>query len=380
MALPAPPVYGMLLEWYSRTLPALATTPCRWLAKLVCALSASGVCTEPALATALQRLGLTATPSDSAQVAIRRCLSDPRLTVATAYVPLVRRTLARWPAPVLLVIVDATTLKDRLWRLQLSVAYHGRALPVAWVVYPSSGVPAGSDWKTLFHELLRTAALALPPPVPVLVLLDRGFVSPALWDAVRAHGWHPVLRATRQVRLRTPDGQVQAVGAVLGAQPGLATLAGTVFKKGGWRPASVTAVRRDGHPEAWLLLSDLPAAEQRVLEYAVRMHIEESFRDDKSRGWQWEQSRITDPERASRLLLVLHLATLWCLSLGATAVDQGLARRWVRLRRPAWSLFQIGWAWLREALARRTLVPLHHRLPHLPAWPTPLCITAPFQT
>src|SRR5581483_1940122 len=144
------------------------------------------------------------------------------------------------------------------------------------------------------------------------------------------------------------------------------------FKKGGWREATVTALRRDGQPEQWLLASDLPPGEARALEYAVRMHIEESFRDEKGQGWQWEQSRIRDLDRAERLLLVLHLASLWCLSCGAWAVATGRARQWVRLSRPEWSLFRIGWHWLRYALQHPDLVPLHHRLLALPMWRTPL--------
>jgi hypothetical protein len=371
----APPesgVYGMLREVYERALPELAP-PCRgWLAKLVCAVAEAGACTQPALAAALRRLGLSAATGESLQVGIRRFLGDPRVTAEAAYAPLVRAALAGWPARTLLLIADATALKDRLVRLEVALAYHGRAVPLAWAVYPAGGIPAPQTWQALFERALDEARAVLPPGRTVLLLLDRGFVSPAVWDAVLARGWHPVLRAQRGVRLRTPDGAERPVGELLGDDPGLVALAGEVFKKGGWRAATVTALRRDGMAEAWLLLSDLPPGERRALEYAARMHIEEGFRDDKSAGWRWEQSRVRDPERAARLLLVLHLATLWCLGLGAAAVETGLARRWVRPRRPAWSLFRIGWAWLREALLRPEPIPLHHRLPPLPAWRTPL--------
>ena len=370
-----PPVYTLLHAWYGRTLPALSPTPRRWLAKLVCAVLEDGACTQPALATALARLGLTTAHNESQQVTIRRWLSDPRVTYDTAYAPLVRQLLAPWSGRILTLIIDATPLKDRLVRLQVSLAYHGRAVPLSWRVYAARGLPAGTSWHDLFQHLLAETQAVLPPNRQVLVLLDRGFVSPRVWDAVRAQGWHPVLRAQRTVRVRTAAGHVQAVGDLLQERPGLAIAIGAVFKKGGWRAATVTAVRRDGMAEAWLLLSDLPPGPQRAVEYAVRMHIEASFRDDKSQGWQWEQSRITNLDRAYRLLLVLHLATLWVLSAGAVAVQTGIARRWVRLRRPAWSLFRIGWHWLRQALAQPEPVPLHHRLPHLPTWPTPLLQT-----
>lgn len=372
MTRPPPAVYTLLHAWYGHALPTLAPTPRRWLATLVCAVLEAGACTQPALATAVARLGLTTAHNESQQVTIRRWLSDPRVTYTTAYAPLVRQLLAPWSTRVLTLIIDATPLKDRLVRLQVSLAYHGRAVPLSWRVYAARGLPAGTTWHDLFQQLLAETAAVLPPNRQVLVVLDRGFVSPRVWDAVRAQGWHPVLRAQRTVRVRTADGTVQAVGDLLGGEPGLATAVGAVFKKGGWREATVTAVRRDGMVEAWLLLSDLPPGPQRAVEYAVRMHIEASFRDDKSQGWQWEQSRITNLDRAYRLLLVLHLATVWVLSAGAVAMQTGIARRWVRLRRPAWSLFRIGWHWLRQALAQPEPVPLHHRLPSLPTWRTPL--------
>jgi hypothetical protein len=375
----APPesgVYGMLREWYERALPELAPPCRRWLAKLVCAVAEAGACTQPALATALQRLGLSRAANESLQVGIRRFLADPRVTVRTAYAPLLREALAGWPTERLLLIADATALKDRLVRLEVALAYHGRAVPLAWAVYPAGGIPAPRTWQALFERALDEARAVLPPGRAVLLLLDRGFVSPAVWDATLARGWHPVLRAQRGVRLRTPDGAERPVGDLLGAVGGLRALAGEVFKKGGWRAATVTALRRDGMEEAWLLLSDLPPGEQRALEYAVRMHIEQGFRDDKSAGWQWERSRVREPERAERLLLVLHLATLWCLSLGGWAVRAGQARRWVRPSRPAWSLFRIGRAWLREALTRPEPIPLHHRLRPVPTWPTPLAGTS----
>jgi len=72
MTQPSRRVYGMLSEWYSRALPTLAPTPREWLAKLVCAVVEAGACTQPALATALQRLHLSGATNESAQVAIRR--------------------------------------------------------------------------------------------------------------------------------------------------------------------------------------------------------------------------------------------------------------------------------------------------------------------
>ena len=45
--------------------------------------------------------------------------------------------------------------------------------------------------------------------------------------------------------------------------------------------------------------------------YGLRMWIEHGFEQFKSGGWQWQKSRMTDPDRASRLWLAIAVATRW---------------------------------------------------------------------
>ncbi len=47
-------------------------------------------------------------------------------------------------------------------------------------------------------------------------------------------------------------------------------------------------------------------------EFVICNHtIEESFRDDKSGGFELEASHLTDPKRLDTLLLALSVAMLW---------------------------------------------------------------------
>jgi hypothetical protein len=41
----------------------------------------------------------------------------------------------------------------------------------------------------------------------------------------------------------------------------------------------------------------------------------------KRGGWQWQRTRMTDPQRAARLWLAVAVATLWLLSVGGLAED-----------------------------------------------------------
>jgi hypothetical protein len=51
----------------------------------------------------------------------------------------------------------------------------------------------------------------------------------------------------------------------------------------------------------------------------MRPWIECGFKATKRGGWQWQQTKMTDPERASRLWLALAVATLWVVSVGGAA-------------------------------------------------------------
>ena len=51
----------------------------------------------------------------------------------------------------------------------------------------------------------------------------------------------------------------------------------------------------------------------------MRAWIEHGFKLLKSQGWQWQKSRMTDPDRASRLWLVLAVATRYVLAVGGEA-------------------------------------------------------------
>ena len=79
-------------------------------------------------------------------------------------------------------------------------------------------------------------------------------------------------------------------------------------------------------------------------------HIEETFLDDKSNGFELERSRIRDAIMLERLCFVLAIATLYLTAQGVAVVESGQRRvvdvHWFRGN----SFFRIGWDWLRRAL------------------------------
>jgi hypothetical protein len=74
-----------------------------------------------------------------------------------------------------------------------------------------------------------------------------------------------------------------------------------------------------GHQDRWLVLTDLQPEQAQVAWYGLNAWIECSVKDIKRGGWQWQQTKLTDPARAERLWLAIAVATLWVVSVGGEA-------------------------------------------------------------
>ena len=149
------------------------------------------------------------------------------------------------------------------------------------------------------------------------MLTDRGLYAKWLFERIVACGWHPLMRINTQG---------SAVDIASGRRFALATLP----HKGYWWRGEVVCFQDErrlratllvlwdaDQQEAWLLLTDVPAAQVSPTWYALRMWIEAGFKALKSAGFHWQATRMTDPARAERLWLVLALATLRCATMPA---------------------------------------------------------------
>lgn len=278
---------------------------------------------------------------------LRRTLNDAQLGPAVPlYGRVLRRVLHRLPADRrLTVILDESGHSTVVRVLLAALWYRGRAIPLCWVLWPTYAPHAQSYWADCADLLSEVAAL-LPAGLPVSVLADRAFGCPGFSDLVVAQGWQFLVRVQGQTRLRHADGSEQALTSLL-SKPGTRWYgSGQVFKKEGWRQASVLAYWREGCKEPLLLVSNLGAGWSLVRLYRLRSAIEALFRDWKTSGWQWEASQVREVAHQAVVVLVLALATLLTLCVGEQAAEEILARARQRGQRRPWhardSLFRLG--------------------------------------
>ncbi len=337
-----------LLTLACPNLPLPARLRAAWM---LWAMLLSGSCVLRRIATTLASCAPSDELASSHERRLRRTIADPRLSWATLYAPLVRFLLRTLSGDVT-VIVDESGHTERLRVLSAALWYQGRAIPLAWLTWKGQTPheqPYWDDCRTLFDRV----ATLLPAGVRVTVVADRAFGCPAFLDPLTKRGWAWVVRVQGQTRVQHTDRSEAALSTLL-SQAGQHWWArARVFKKQGWREATVVAYWRVGCREPLLLVSSLMLPMMSVRLYRLRAAIEALFREWKSYGWQWEASQIATVEHQERLVLMLAVATVVTLLVGVEVAEEVLARPPQRGVRRPWeardSLFQLGrQGWLRR--------------------------------
>jgi hypothetical protein len=240
------------------------------------------------------------------------------LAVEPCFVPLLRWIGGRWQGTPLALALDATTLGDRFAVLAISVVYRGCALPVAWTILPRGEKRA---WRREWLRMLRLLHPAIPPTWTVLVLADRGLDARWLFRRIVRVGWHPFRRINTRGTFRPTNYACFRDLATFVPQTGPSWCgSGTAFKSRACDLACTLRARWEGgYADPWLILTDLPPASGDPAWSGRRMWIEHGFKLTKRGGWQWQATRMTDPERAARLWVVVAVATVWLVSVGGEA-------------------------------------------------------------
>lgn len=255
-------------------------------------------------------------------------------------------------------LVDETKLHDRIGVMLVGVAWQGRYLPLAWRTYRANSEAAypAEGQVGMIRALLQAVKAGIGDLASVLVLADRGIgCSPALCRVVEALGWRYLFRVTCQTKIVTEDADYRIARQV---QPGeVWRQAGRVFKQRGRIEAHARALWGVGYDEPWALVTN----DERLTgyEYARRNWQEQSFRDLKSGGWHWGDSRLRSPHHVANLLILLAIAYTWMVALGSQAVAAGCAQPLVRRPNGAfrrlWSLFREGLRYFAQVVQRHTV-------------------------
>lgn len=311
------------------------------------------------------------------------------LEVSSCFAPLLKWILSMWHSKQLALVLDVTTLGERFTVLAISVVYGGCAIPVAWTILlgnkPHSFRP---EWIRML-SLLRPA---VPKSMKVIVLTDRGLYARWLYRHIVKLGWHPFMRINAGAKFR-PEG-LSYFRWLLSFVPHPGTSwsgQGTAFSSYGKRlNCTLLALWEEDYSEPWFILTDLLPEQSNATWYSLRAWIEQGFKTIKRGGWGWNKTRMTDPDRASRLWLAIAISTMWMLAVGGEEEDTTISetilpdlsdilyhtKRQRRISRTRLvSLFRRGWVCVIVALLKGDPLPLPKQFKPTSWQPPPQFIT-----
>jgi hypothetical protein len=245
----------------------------------------------------------------------RRFLQHDAHTVEAWFLPVAQALLAALAHRPIQLVMDGSAVGRGCLALMLGVVYHGRALPLAWVVVAA---PKGHFPEAAHRALLAQVRPLLPPAATVIFLGDGEFDGVELQADLRRYGWGYVCRTATSI-LITAEGVEFAVGAVAPALGEALAVTPAWMTAARYGPISLLAVWEPPCPHPLYLITNLGDLDAAVAHYRKRAHIETFFADQKSRGFHLHQSHLRDPARLCRLLIAACLAYLWVVYLGTCA-------------------------------------------------------------
>jgi hypothetical protein len=293
------------------------------------------------------------TKAESRVTKIRRWLMNPHVKVWMFYKQVLEHVLSNWSAVEATIILDGVMVfGDRYQIFRVSLQHGCRAIPIAWTIVEGKGLVKVTKLKRMLEKVQRFLKKYVKR---VLFLADAGFRDCDWAQLCEKLGWNYAIRVACNTYVTMDDGSSDRLDHLVPKncnryfQNVLLTREAKLQTN-----VSVTwTTDKKGEPEMVPIITDQIACRARLREYSGRMSIEQSFRDDKSGGFDMEHTRLQHAERIDHLLLALAIATLWCHELGEFVLKQGEDSR--RQIDPAYrrtlSLFQLGLRWLKRTLA-----------------------------
>ncbi|HEX2243590.1 MAG TPA: IS4 family transposase [Gammaproteobacteria bacterium] len=283
----------------------------------------------------------------------RRWLKNDTTTTKGWFLPVAKALLANLAQQPLTLLIDGSVVGRGCLALMVSVLYHGRALPLAWIVVKGK---KGHFPQQTHCDLLTQIQELIPEGADVTVLGDGEFDGTDFQAALRKLKWKYVCRTAPNL-LMSVEGRQFTIGAMApkrGEKLGVRPVWLTAEQYG---PVSVLALWEAVYEEPIYLVTNMVDLKAAIAVYRKRAHIETFFSDQKSRGFHLHKSHLSDPARLRRLLIASCLAYLWLVYLGVCVLRDGWLKRLHRQDRCDLSLFRLGLRLLARCLKDTIPIP-----------------------
>jgi Transposase DDE domain len=209
------------------------------------------------------------------------------------------------------------------------VTGHGRTAPLLWIsVWKDELTRQRNDFE---DACLRRLATLVPAGCRVTILADHGFGDQKFFAFLPMLGFGYVIRFRANIRVTDADGRTRPVAEWVGKGGRARKLADARVTAKGQQIGAVVYVHARDMKEPWCLASSErdAAAATLINHYARRWAIEPQFRDTKDLrfGMRLSATRVGEPMRRDRMLLISAFATALLTLLGTVGESLGMEDR-----------------------------------------------------
>ncbi|MGH8711884.1 MAG: transposase [Burkholderiales bacterium] len=293
------------------------------------------------------------TKAESRVTLIRRWLMNPQVKVWQFYKKVLEHVLSDWSKVEAYLILDGVMVFGDRWQIfRVSLRHGCRAIPIAWTIVEGKGLVQVNKLKSMLEKVQRFMKRYVKR---VTLLADAGFRDCDWAQLCEELGWNYAIRIACNTYITLPDGTSDRLDNLVPVKRNryFQNVLLTRETKLQTNVSITWTTDAKGKPEMVAIITDQIACRARLREYSGRMSIEQSFRDDKSGGFDLEHTRLQHAQRIDHLLLAMAIATLWCHELGEFVLQQGEPARCLvdPAHQRTLSLFQLGLRWLKRILA-----------------------------
>lgn len=236
--------------------------------------------------------------------------------------------------------------KDKINILTLGIAYEGMAMPLFWELLPKAGSASAAEHQAILERFIKH----FDPSKIAGVLADREFGSGDLFQWLNQQKIAFYIRIKEDSIVRVGNKKLCKAEKIFREVTPKKTLLFPMKIEIFGQKVYVAGSRSEGG-ELMIIATNV-CDKEAISVYLRRWEIEVLFSCLKGRGFRFEDTRLTKPERIETLIALLCVGVCWAHKVGEwkAKIKPIKFNQYRGRQRPQYSYFRYGFDVIREAV------------------------------
>lgn len=268
---------------------------------------------------------------------IRNSYTDWEITFIPCIAPILAAYIVKGKEMVF--AIDGSEAGGACTALMISLTVGKRAIPICWLVRQcKKGHLPAKMHLALFAQLQEL----LKGYQNVVILGDGEFDNHEVIEACSKWKWRFVFRTAKNTVLFDGRDEYKVGELAPASGENFMTVEDVAYTRKRYGPVNASVWHEKKWDDPIYLLSNFELAYDTARYYKKRWSIETFFGDVKSRGFHINKSKLTDPYRVTKLLIIACLAYILLFKLGEQEQNSPYVSKVTKKDRMDLSIFALG--------------------------------------